>query len=198
MTFKKLNQKGFSAVEALLIVIILAILGGTGYYVYHANSKATDNQNKAQTDANTAAPHKKNAKSAKSSSKQKYLTVTQWGVRFPYSGSDTYTYRPNDDPSSISVVSANLSAKYGCDSFGAGLIGRFKADERINTDGSGPTATQAAASDPSAWGHVGDYYFQFHPDQAACANKPTDASAAAQHEAWNAVGLIVPKAEAIP
>ncbi len=66
MSIKSLNQKGFAAMEAVLVVVILAIIGGTGYYVYQANNKATDTQNTAQTNANTAAPHKK--KTAKKSS----------------------------------------------------------------------------------------------------------------------------------
>ncbi|HVX48388.1 MAG TPA: hypothetical protein VHA05_03465 [Candidatus Saccharimonadales bacterium] len=38
----KTNQKGFAAVEAILIVVIIAIVAGTGYYVYHTNKKSSD------------------------------------------------------------------------------------------------------------------------------------------------------------
>jgi Tfp pilus assembly protein PilV len=33
------DQKGFTAVEALLIILILAVIGFGGYYVYHTNHK---------------------------------------------------------------------------------------------------------------------------------------------------------------
>lgn len=33
----KLNQKGFSAVEVLLVIIALTLISGTGYYVYDSN-----------------------------------------------------------------------------------------------------------------------------------------------------------------
>ncbi len=79
MSLKSLNQKGFAAIETILVVVILAIIGGTGYYIYQANNKATDTQNTAQTNANTAAPHKK-----KSSDKSvQYLTIKEWGIRPP-------------------------------------------------------------------------------------------------------------------
>jgi type II secretory pathway pseudopilin PulG len=45
------NQKGFSLVEVFLIIIIVTILGGTGWYVYNSNKKTnnllntTDNTN---------------------------------------------------------------------------------------------------------------------------------------------------------
>lgn len=31
---KRITQQGFSAIEALLIVVIIGIIGGTGYYIY--------------------------------------------------------------------------------------------------------------------------------------------------------------------
>lgn len=41
-------------------------------------TKSNDNLNTAQTNANTATPPKKNA--------TKYLTITEWGVRVPLTG----------------------------------------------------------------------------------------------------------------
>ncbi len=64
MSLKNLNQKGFTVIEGLLILVILAAIGGVGYYVYQANNDATDTQKAAQTNANTAAPHKQSAASA--------------------------------------------------------------------------------------------------------------------------------------
>jgi hypothetical protein len=46
------NQNGFSAVEALLLIVIVAIIGGTGWYVWHAKS----NTNKALTVNNSSTP----------------------------------------------------------------------------------------------------------------------------------------------
>ena len=41
------NQHGFSAIEGLLILIAVAIIGGTGWYVYNANKKANTSYNSA-------------------------------------------------------------------------------------------------------------------------------------------------------
>ena len=38
----KNNQRGFSAVEGLLIVVIVAIIGGVGYYVWHAQKQSNN------------------------------------------------------------------------------------------------------------------------------------------------------------
>src|SRR3990167_7517418 len=49
---KKLNQKGFSAVEAILIFVIIAMLAGVGWYVWKQNKSSeptpvTTSNNKA-------------------------------------------------------------------------------------------------------------------------------------------------------
>jgi Tfp pilus assembly protein PilV len=41
----KKNQSGFSAIEALLILVIVGIIGGTGWYVMHANKNTNDTLN---------------------------------------------------------------------------------------------------------------------------------------------------------
>jgi hypothetical protein len=41
--FKKLHdQQGFAVIEALLILLVVAIIGGTGFYVWHANKNSSD------------------------------------------------------------------------------------------------------------------------------------------------------------
>jgi hypothetical protein len=56
---KKLNSKGFSHLEVLLIIVVLALVGGAGYYVLKQNNKhqnSTSNQpstTQTQTNSNT-------------------------------------------------------------------------------------------------------------------------------------------------
>src|SRR4051812_11527785 len=52
----KRNQKGFGAVEGLLLLILLSILGFTGYYVYHTRNNTNSNYNNAaKSTSNTPA-----------------------------------------------------------------------------------------------------------------------------------------------
>lgn len=45
----KSGQKGFTVVETLLVLILLAIIGFTGYYVWHSQKNANSNLNSAVT-----------------------------------------------------------------------------------------------------------------------------------------------------
>jgi cytoskeletal protein RodZ len=51
----KKNQKGFSAVEGLLILIIVGLIGFVGWYVWHANEKTNENLAAAITSSNSKA-----------------------------------------------------------------------------------------------------------------------------------------------
>jgi hypothetical protein len=46
---KKMNQKGFGAVEAFLILVIIGIIGGAGWYVMKANKNIDDTNKKTIT-----------------------------------------------------------------------------------------------------------------------------------------------------
>jgi Tfp pilus assembly protein PilX len=43
----KRNQCGFTAVAGLLVLVIVAIIGGTGWYVINANKNTDDTLNKS-------------------------------------------------------------------------------------------------------------------------------------------------------
>jgi Tfp pilus assembly protein PilE len=50
----KNNQKGFTAVEGLLIVLILVVIGAVGYMVYHNNHKTSNTASKTTTSASSS------------------------------------------------------------------------------------------------------------------------------------------------
>ncbi len=73
---KKFNQKGFSVVEVLIVILVLGLLAGLGWYIKdkHADKKTT-------SPTNTATP-----------------ATTPQAAKDPYEGWKTYT----DDPNGIS------------------------------------------------------------------------------------------------
>lgn len=66
---KKLTHNGFALVEALIIIVIIAAIGGVGYFVFSKNSdkqsdKQPDKQSNAQSDNGTASSTKEVPKKA--------------------------------------------------------------------------------------------------------------------------------------
>ena len=99
------NQQGFAAIEAVLVVIVLGIIGFTGWFVYH--SKQTTNKTLDQTSAaSSAAGQKKSSLKGPSYAQQSatqavpaskaaaitYLNVPEWGLKISFPDADKVTY----------------------------------------------------------------------------------------------------------
>lgn len=85
------NQKGFSAVEIVLVVAVVGLIGVVGWLVFSrrdnsvANSEKTSNSSVVQTANKTQAksenaPQEKVAANAQD--QRKFLVVKEWGVKF--------------------------------------------------------------------------------------------------------------------
>jgi type II secretory pathway pseudopilin PulG len=68
------NSKGFTIIEGLLIMVILGILGGTGWYVWSSHNKTTDTLNNADSANSSVADYSK----SKSNSKSTTDPTTGW------------------------------------------------------------------------------------------------------------------------
>ena len=69
------NQKGFTAVEVLLTILILVVIGAVGYMVYHNEHK----------------PKVTNVSTTKSATSTLTKTITATATPSPYAGWNTYT-----------------------------------------------------------------------------------------------------------
>lgn len=89
----KPNEKGFSTVEALLLIVIVGIIGFAGWYVWHtrANSKSV-NHSSSQT-SNTKAPQHGSPEPGLSAYDDDFISFSypsDWKVEKQYSFTDTY------------------------------------------------------------------------------------------------------------
>ena len=97
------NQNGFATVEAGLIVVIIAIIAGTGYYVYHASTKSSDTINQGSLASQTAT----------ATQTQKALAATKTQVA---SAVEAYPVASGTQPTTVnvqSVISSNAKGNFG-------------------------------------------------------------------------------------
>lgn len=186
----KRAQKGFTVVEILLALLVAAAIGFGGYYVWH-----TQHKNSTTSNSTPAKSVSTSSSSSSPASTQKYLTITQWGVRALYDGTDSFSYTIVSN-GSATIISKELAQTYGCTESGAGVISRLAPADDPNPAGDGTTtAQQSAAANPGVYGHVGNYYYAFYHNQSACS---TSVTADAQNKANNVIKALVPKLEEIP
>src|ERR1700691_3644878 len=161
------NEKGFSAIEAILVLVVIVLIGIVGYITYKDHHKtktantATSSSSQSKTTASSSELSTTNKASTNSSKKSntKYLTVTQWGVRTPYTSNDSLSYviDPNNQNLAL-VVSQYMADNFGCtasnaintQTSGAGSISRNSATATASAMSSTPeTWSKLATNDPT-------------------------------------------------
>ncbi len=98
MSIKFSTQDGFSAIEALLILVIVGIIGFVGWYVHNATNN-TD-KNLSLTNGTTVAPKKKSSAAktvtpatSTTAATSAYLAIKEWGLNVSFADAASVTYK---------------------------------------------------------------------------------------------------------
>jgi hypothetical protein len=154
----KKNQKGFSALEGLLIVVIVGMLGGVGWYVWHSQQQVDKTYFQTSNSSVRPRPKISSTTSPQSSTNKEdpnkdYLVIKEWGVKLPMADADkvSYSYLATcSDPSGIGT----------CDStIGLNVNSELLQDKtcKISVGMSRYTSFDQRAAD--SFTKVGKYYF---------------------------------------
>lgn len=210
---KKLEvAPGFALIEALVMILVLAVIGFGGYYIW--NSRHPVAVKKASSTVATTSPTQTAPrKAAPADPNQGYFVIKDWGIRAKYAGDLTLDYTiPTNNTSTnqsgqsyqyLYLSSAQLDASNPlCVGGGyGGALERYAAtSEFLMGDGnidSGKTAAQYAATLPaSGYGHVGNYYYFEISPQGACGESAASQNFQSQTRA--AFMKLLPNFEAVP
>jgi hypothetical protein len=85
----KKNENGFSAIEGLLVLVVVGVIGFAGWYVWQSKNKTNQslaNANNTSTSATVPKGSKKPIEStAPKPAAQQYLEIKEWNVKVPLS-----------------------------------------------------------------------------------------------------------------
>jgi len=121
---------GFTIVETILILVIVGILGGTGWYVWNASSKTNNTYDTANQVASSSNKYPKSQATTPSTQKTdpyagwKTYSSKTYGFGLKYPGDNTWSFSLNETADSPARNAGNLvdaaSVSYGSGSINAG------------------------------------------------------------------------------
>lgn len=174
-TVAKSNSSGFVAIEMILILVVLAVAGGTGWYVWHSKQQTNKTYTATSQAAQSTLP-KTTKKSTSTPATQKYLTITEWSVRMKLTdnlGDAYYQIKTNAPDSAYLSLKSLVAVAPDCapDKISTGVLFRQTVTEH-----------DTAVNDPSDGNTPGDikigsYYYGFLNAQAGCFDDSNTAAA---------------------
>lgn len=147
------SQKGFGTIEAIIVIVVVALLGVGGWFVWHNNRKdpvKTTVQKVQKSD---------DKKQEKTKDDQRYMVIEEWGVKMPLDETIAGAYYEMEpvtgdvqyasvfDAGFDALKNANGTSCGGANTFQIYSIGRAKAEaaaglmdpESPTFEGPGPT-----------------------------------------------------------
>lgn len=136
---KKTNQSGFSGVEGLLIIVIVAIVGFAGWWVYKSKNdinKTQQNTAQAAGDAQKAAPKMVATKPAATDPTADWTPYSNKGGKFSLKYPKTWVTAALPDactPGLLLIGPSSASVGHcGSDNFGEMSVSSVSGDDRSN------------------------------------------------------------------
>ena len=150
----KINQKGFSVVEILVVVVVVGLLGAVGWLVYDRQKSNTDSKN-------TAAQTSEQTKSvADDTEQQTFFEIKELGVKFELSDNlaGLYYTMGNDNKTAYFSLNEFKGTDCAADKTAQVALTRY-TDADFEND---PLASKNDAR------KIGNYYYMSAGGQSPC------------------------------
>lgn len=128
------NQKGFSPIQILLVLIVLGLIGGTGYYVWQSRNKT--NATLEQTAKSQGEAQKTDTKKAAADTTADWVTYTSTGGVFTLKHPKAWAAAKSPELCSENLVlfGANASSVGTCASENGGQISVSSAEGTLDDE----------------------------------------------------------------
>ncbi len=189
----KMKEYGFALWELLIIIVVLAVVGGIGAYVWTKKSEQKTTTTSSNTDTSQSG--------VKESSKTTpYFTIKEWGVRMPQTDVGDFMYEMSSDGKSAELKSKKLqSLGHGCQEGFIGRIYRLLPTDLVPSEGPHDITVEQVIKETPDIPHIGGFYYFVVSPQQTCAIENSDIVrdvANVQEQKYNEVQDAIKKIEA--
>lgn len=166
----KLNQKGFSVVEGLIVVVVILAIAGAGLYVYKNQKdepkKDTSNSQTEKTDTSDKEEHEE--QEAADPAESQYLVISEWGIKLKLDGANKATYEIKNEAGQNAhgesytalaqlKLAESVTTNPDCQELGLSVFRATEQSQVINSK------------------KVGDYYYYITGGPGSCGDADADA-----------------------
>ena len=158
----KHKQNGFGAIEILIVIVVVGLVAGAGWYVLSrnsANDKAQGANTNTQEEVNPSdevQPASEPEPDAKDLKTVGFYEIEAWGIKIALRDYDKVQFEVKNDGYADPSFRAEFLQDKSCDP-GAGL---FRTKTKYS-DGNGPIQTK-----------VGEFYYHIEGAPGACSSDP--------------------------
>ncbi len=173
---KKLGSKGFGAIEAVLIFVVVAILSFVGWYVWNQSQKQNETS-QPQSSAQVTDSAQESENSDKSGTS---LIIEEWGVQIDLTDNikdANYTIGDEINGFQIAYLSTDTldkNATEKCKSVNSDGSSFQGIERSLATakDATGNTSAELATNNPDSYKKIGDYvYWFYHGNAQPCSEE---------------------------
>lgn len=157
------NQKGFGIVGVLLVIVVLAGIGGVGYFVYNSRSDTADEPSTSTSTSNSS----ETESAPQTQTSVDYIEIKEWGVKVKLRDASKLTATVNNK-------TGNTPAGAYEGEWQPEFKSEFLQDKTCDDPGLGLYRSMTNPGSESAK-KVGDYYYFITGGPGACGNDADDA-----------------------
>ena len=151
----KKNQKGFSVVGGLIVLVVVCVIGGTGWYIWQSRDKSTQQATNKAEESKEEVPEVENNSS-------EYLEIKDWNVKVRLGDANPNLLSYKYYETSVSLyLKSSVTNNVSCRDLGIGISKTFTS--KISMDG-----------DPRSYKKLGDYTYVVKGSPFGCGDERLD------------------------
>ncbi len=187
------NESGFSVVEGLIVIGVLALIGLSGWFVVASKHKDKTTTKTTPSAATPVAKSTEQTSDNTTGGETKYLGIKEWGVKFALTTATADAYydtKTNSSLDSMSLRSHSLDSEDDCTNAPQSVASIFRVPKDTSDD-----STQGKMYSQTQDGKIiGDYFYFIQSSQYLCTeNADKQAVLQGVRNSFNTAGSTIQK-----